>query len=194
MKKDFEKLKKDILTCKDCEKLFGFKPNPCFYGNYNSKIVQISQAPSRNVHITGIPFTDSSGKKLRKWYEIADNIFYNPNNFYITGIAHCYPGKDKKGGDIKPPIYCANKWLTKELNLVENEVYIIVGRMSANYFFPKKDFKELVFNNQKINNKLTFVLPHPSPQNIKWFKDNPEFFKKRLPEIKTKIHKILNLK
>ena len=42
-----------------------------------------------------------------------------------------------------------------------------------------------------INNKLAIVLPHPSPLNIKWFKDHPEFMEKRIFEIRNVINKVL---
>jgi len=49
----------------------------------------------------------------------------------------------------------------------------------------------LAFKNLEINNTLCFVLPHPSPQNIKWFKDHPDFEKERLPSIRKAIRKII---
>ena len=83
-----------------CKETFDFNPHPVLIGNEKSKIVQISQAPSKTVHETLKPFTDQSGKKLKyEWYQITDEIFYNPDNFYITALAHCYPGKDKNGND-----------------------------------------------------------------------------------------------
>lgn len=192
MKKEFSNLIKEIKSCRDCKELFGFTPNPVFSGNKNAKILQISQAPSKNVHKTNKCFNDASGKKLRgEWYKISDEDFYNDDNFYISGVGHCYPGKDKKGGDKKPPIHCADKWLNKEIKFVNPKIIVLIGRHSANYFFPKRDFSELIFNNQKINNKLTIVLPHPSPLNRKWFKDHPDFEKKRLPEIRKIVHKVL---
>lgn len=187
------KLHKEILACNDCKELFGFEPHPVVHGNQNSKIVQVSQAPSANVHKTGVPFDDVSGKRLRSWYNIIDEIFYDKNNFYITGIAHCFPGKDGKGGDRKPPIHCAKKWLHKELAAVDNKIYIFIGRESSKFIFPDKDFKELIFTNQILNGKPAFVLPHPSPLNMKWLKDNPDFEKKRLPYIRKKIHEVINL-
>jgi len=194
MSDSFYNLKKEILSCRDCKKLFGFDPNPNFFGAKNSKIIQISQAPSKNVHLTSKAFNDQSGKRLREWYQISDDIFYNTKNLYITGIAHCFPGKDKNGGDIKPPVYCANKWLKKEFSMVNNKIFIVIGREAAKYLFPKKDFNELIFNDQLINGKPAYVLPHPSPLNMKWFKDNPSFLKKRLLYIRKKIYIVLDIK
>jgi uracil-DNA glycosylase family 4 len=188
----FALLMKKIGSCRDCKELFGHEPRPIFRGHKNAKIFQISQAPSQNVHNTGKSFNDLSGKKLRgEWYNISDEDFYNPKNFYISGIAHCYPGKNKNGGDNKPPVYCADKWLRKEMDSVSNKIYVIIGRYAAKYIFPDRDFTELISHNQKQNGKLCIVMPHPSPLNIKWFKDHPEFESKRIPEIRKIVHKAL---
>ena len=49
----------------------------------------------------------------------------------------------------------------------------------------------MIFKNNSINGKLAIVLPHPSPLNIKWFKDHPEFMKKRIFEIRKIINEVL---
>ena len=193
MKNEFERLILEIKKCSICKEKFGFEPHPIILGNIHSKIVQISQAPSATVHKTLKPFTDQSGKKLiYEWYQISDDIFYYPNNFYIAGLAHCYPGKDKKGNDRIPPKVCYDKWIKKELGYINNKLYIIIGAKAAKTFFPNENFNELVFKNNYINNKLTIVLPHPSPLNIKWFKDHPEFMNKRIIEIREIIKDVLD--
>ncbi len=186
---------KDLNKCQECEKIFGFKPHPIFLGNENSKIVQISQAPSATVHKTLKPFTDKSGDKLKyQWYQITDDQFYNPDNFYIAALAHCYPGKDARGNDKQPPKICYDKWIKEELKLINNKLFILIGSKAAKKFFPNDDYNTLIFKDNYINNTLTLVLPHPSPLNIKWFKDNPNFLKERLPEIRKIINSILNQK
>lgn len=188
----FDKMKKDIENCSDCEKIFGFKPRPIFWGEYNSKIVQVSQAPSNNVNNSGKPFTDLSGKTLRNdLYNITDEEFYNKNNFYITALAHCYPGKDKNGNDRIPPKHCFDKFIKKELELINNRIYIFIGAKSAKMFFPNDPFEELVFKNNIYNNKVAIVLPHPSPLNKKWIKDHPLFLSKRIIEIRKIIKEVI---
>lgn len=190
----FENLIKEISACRLCEEKFGFEPHPIILGNVNSKIMQISQAPSKNVHQTLIPFHDASGRKLRnEWYKISDEIFYNPDNFFITAIAQCYPGKSAAGGDRLPPKSCGKKWLYREMELVDNKIYLLLGGKCASFFFPKKDFTSLIFQDNTINGKPAFVLPHPSPLNRKWLKEHPEFLEKRVHEIRGAIHEILEL-
>lgn len=188
----FENLKKEIENCRYCEAKFGFEPRPIFWGNENSKIVQISQAPSYNVHHSGKPFTDMSGNTLKhEWYKITDEEFYNTDNFFIGAIAHCYPGKDKNGNDKAPSKCCFNKWVSKELKLLNNEIYIVIGAKAAKIFFPNEKFEDLVFKNNYWNNKLTLVLPHPSPLNRRWVKSHPEFMNKRIIEIRNIINAVL---
>ena len=188
----FEDMKLGILSCKDCMQKFGFEPMPIVQGNASSKIMQISQAPSNKAHITRKPFNDSSGKRLiHQWYKITDDTFYKEDNFYITALSHCFPGKNPKGGDKLPPLSCAKKWLHREMELVGNKLYIIIGRKAANFLFPGDNYKDLIFKDNFINEKPAIVLPHPSPLNIKWFRDHAEFETERLPAIREKIRLVL---
>ena len=76
MKKEFNNLIENIKKCEICKDKFGFQPHPILLGNINSKIVQISQAPSATVHETLKPFTDQSGKKLKyEWYMIEQFLY-----------------------------------------------------------------------------------------------------------------------
>ena len=192
MEEEFNKLIKELKKCDICKNKFDFTPHPVVIGNTNSKIVQISQAPSRTVHESLKPFTDQSGKKLKyDWYQITDEEFYNPDNFYIAALSHCYPGKDKNGNDRMPHRICYEKWIKKELEYINNKIYILIGAKSAKVFFPNDNFNDLVFKDNYSNGKLTLVLPHPSPLNIKWFKDHPDFLNKRIYEVRTIIKEIL---
>lgn len=190
----FNELKQEILNCRRCREKFGFEPHPVVMGNANSRIIHISQAPSQNVYNTLKPWNDASGNRLRnEWYHISDEVFYNPDNFYFTSIAHCYPGKSSNGGDRLPPKICAKTWLVREIEAVNNKMFILVGSKAADFFFPNKDFTSLVFKDHVINGKSAYVLPHPSPLNIKWFKDNPDFLNVRVKEIETKVHEVLEM-
>lgn len=192
---DFEEFKKELLNCTYCRTL-GINPNPIVWGEISAKVVQISQAPSQNASESGRPFSkslyesDASGKKLIEWYGIPRETFYNPKIFYITGMAHCYPGKERSG-NARPPLVCAERWLRKELSYLNPRLFIIVGRHAASFLFPNENFTELVFRNLELNHKPTFVLPHPSPANKKWFKGNPEFEAKRMHDIRRTLHEAL---
>ena len=44
------------------------------------------------------------------------------------------------------------------------------------------------------NNKLTIVLPHPSPLNRKWLKDHPRFMTERIIEVRNIIKNVIKSK
>ena len=77
---------------------------------------------------------------------------------------------------------CFTKWIIKELELVNNKIYIIIGSKAASAFFPNESFEELVFKNNVWNGKIAIVLPHPSPLNRRWIKAHPDFLNKRIHE------------
>ena len=88
-----ETLLTDIRHCTFCEKLLPFGPRPVVQMSAHSKIIIIGQAPGRKVHESGVPWNDASGKTLRKWLNVDDSIFYDPECFGIMPIGFCYPCK-----------------------------------------------------------------------------------------------------
>lgn len=193
--KCLEQLISDLKKCRKCQEEFGYEPHPVQFGNPTAKIMHISQAPSKNVHLLGRPFADLSGKRLRnEWYQISEEQFYNPDYFYFTTMGHCFPGKGKGNYDRKPPKCCYELWTKKEIELMEAcQLYVIVGQEAANRIFPGQTLQELVFKDHQLNGKPCYVLPHPSPLNRKWFKDHPQFLEKRVKEIRKAIHEILKI-
>lgn len=187
--KKFISFKQEMET--ELKKRFGDLVCPR-WGNQCARIVSISQAPSLSVIKNRKPFSDKSGERLRKsWYKLSDRVFYNPNNFYFTAVGMYFPGKDIKGGDKKPSLGLARKWLYRELSYLSPKLYLVLGKVAADFFFPSRNFTNLVFSDQEINGIKAFVLPHPSPVNIKWFKDHPEFESFRLPLIREYIYSVL---
>lgn len=191
-------LQDEIRRCRYCKDtgLLPEEPNPLVWGEKEAKIVQISQAPSKSASKCGRPFSkdknipDGSGKRLIKWYQIPSEIFYDPKIFYITGLGHCYPGR-ATGGDKAPPYECARRWLNSELSYLDPDMFIVIGKRSASFLFPEKEYYELIFNDQKLFNKLAVVLPHPSTANNRWLSQHKEFEYERLPVIRKYINSIV---
>ncbi len=187
---ELEKLQAQLRACRHCEGML--EPRPVVHGNPGAPILQVSQAPGKKVHETRIPFNDASGRRLRQdWYLISDAQFYDPDLFYITSMGHCYPGKGKTG-DKKPPRCCFDMWTRREIELKPGtRMMLVIGREAASRLFPKREFTELVFQDQEYDGIPCYVLPHPSPLNVRWFRMHPEFETQRMPVIREKLHQVL---
>ena len=46
-----------------------------------------------------------------------------------------HPGKSKSGGDRLPPKCCSEKWLRQEIDIVDKQIYIIIGSYAAKKYF-----------------------------------------------------------
>ncbi len=165
-----------------------------FWGNQNATIVHIGQAPSKSGVKNQKPFSDKTGEKLRRWYGLTEEEFYDKDKFYLTALGLYFPGKQKGGGDKTPSMHFAKEWLTKEISFLNPKLFVILGRLAATFFFGNEKFEKLVFEDQRINGVKTLVIPHASPLNIKWFKDHPDFLTKRLPYVRDTIQDVSNSK
>ena len=182
-----------IKNCKVCEKHLPLGANPVMSAGSKSKIIIVGQAPGKIVHNTGIPWNDKSGDNLRSWLGIDKKIFYDTNLVALMPMGFCYPGTGKSG-DLPPRPECAPLWHSKLIKLMPDaKLILLVGQYSQNYYLrseAKNTLTETV-KNFKIYLPNYFPLPHPSPRNNIWQKKNEWFASEVLPELKSKIHKIL---
>ena len=183
----------NIRKCEVCKSHLPLGPRPVLAASIASKIIIIGQAPGTKVHLTGIPWDDPSGKQLRKWLDISDEIFYDEKKFAIIPMGFCYPGKGKSG-DLPPRSECAPLWHQQLLEKMPNvELIILIGMYAQKYYLKVKAKKTLTETVQNYHEYLPnyFVLPHPSPRNRFWLTKNPWFEKKVLPILKEKVSIIL---
>ena len=161
-----ERLQKEIRKCRIC-KIPDYS-YPLFQGDSKAKIMVISQSPSKKVLEYGQKWKDNfSGKTLRGWFNLPDEVFYNPDLIYLTSIGKCYPGKDKKNIDKFPDLICAEKWLKREIKLIKPKLIIIVGNVSFQWFFPSERFLKNVNGEiKKWQGINVYCLPHPSGANV----------------------------
>jgi uracil-DNA glycosylase len=167
-------------------------PNPIFFANPNAKILICGQAPGVKAHESGILWNDRSGMRLREWLDLSPEKFYNNPLVAIVPMGFCYPGK-AKSGDLPPRKECTELWFDKLLKqLPDVELMILVGTYAQDYFLEDKgkNMAETVKNYRKYL-PLYLPIPHPSPRNIKWFKDNPWFEAEVLPYAKKRVKELV---
>jgi uracil-DNA glycosylase len=186
-------LLKDIRQCAICSTYLPLGPHPVVTAHPDAKIVIIGQAPGTKVHASGIPWDDPSGKQLRKWLGVTDEVFYDETKFAIIPMGFCYPGKGKTG-DLPPRPECAPEWHGLLLEKLPNvELIILIGMYAQKYYLgkmAKKNLTETVANYKEYLPKY-LPLPHPSPRNRFWLTKNPWFDVEVLPELRERAIKLI---
>jgi len=188
-----EKLLKEIRECGVCRAHLPLGPRPIIAAHKESKIVIIGQAPGTKVHQTGVPWDDPSGRQLRKWLGISDEVFYDATKIALIPMGFCYPGKGKSG-DLPPRTECASLWHQQLWDKMPNaELIILIGIYAQKYYLKEKAQKTLTATVEKYKDYAPsyFPLPHPSPRNRFWLTKNPWFTENVVPELQQKVKTIL---
>ena len=187
-----DKLLNKIRQCQICSTYLPLAANPVVRASEKSKILIIGQAPGIKVHHSGIPWDDASGKNLRKWMDINEQQFYDPDIFAIVPMGFCYPGKGHSG-DLPPRPECAPEWHQKLFNKMPNiELTLLIGQYAQAYYL-KNHHSSLTETVKAFKTYLPsyFPLVHPSPRNGIWLRKNPWFEIEVLPVLKNEIGKVL---
>jgi uracil-DNA glycosylase len=113
--------------CTLCEDQLIDGIRPVFQVSHSAKILIAGQAPGSKVHLSGIPFDDKSGERLRQWMGIDKATFYNSDKIAILPMGFCYPGKGKSG-DLPPRIECAPQWRQQFLDQMPKiQLTLVIG-------------------------------------------------------------------
>ena len=186
-------LLKKIRACKECKAYLPLKPRPILSAHPSAKILIIGQAPGIRVHETGVPWNDPSGDRLREWFEIDRDTFYDDQKIAIVPMGFCYPGTGKSG-DLPPRKECAPLWHEKIFALMPNiKLTLLLGKYAQGYYLGDKVKDSLT---ETVKAWKTYwpkylPLPHPSPRNNIWLKKNPWFNKNLIPQLRKKVHQCL---
>lgn len=131
-------------------------------GSAEAKIVFIGEAPGKSEDIQGVPFVGAAGKFLN---EMLGQINLLREDIYITNIVKYRPPDNRD--PLPSEKDACREWLTAELNTIEPELIIFLGRHAMNNFFPELKISEahgkmLIKKFKDIDTKYFFPLYHPA--------------------------------
>ena len=175
------------------------EPRPVLQARASARLAIFGQAPGLKVHHAGKPFMDPSGVRLRNWMGIGEEDFYEPAKVAIIPMGFCFPGYDKKGGDLPPRRECAAAWRARALAELPNlELVLLVGQYAQAWHLgadKRRTVTETVaaWRDYLAKDSLPRLLPlpHPSWRNNAWISKNLWFEMELLPELKRLVQSIL---
>jgi len=188
----FSSLLTRVRACTICEENLPQGPRPVLQIHPNARILIAGQAPGRKVHESGVPFDDASGNRLREWLGVTHDVFYDPEKIAILPMGFCFPGSGKSG-DLPPRRECAGAWREQLLaQLCDVEVTVVLGQYAQAYHFGEaaSSVTNLVKSWRSYWPEM-IPLPHPSPRNNGWLRQNPWFEAEVLPALQIRVSEVL---
>ena len=169
------------------------EPRPVLIPSPSAKILIASQAPGTKVHLSGIPFTDASGDRLRDWLGVDRAAFYDRACFAVLPMAFCFPGYDASGADLPPPALCAATWRARALAAMPAvRLTLLIGGYAQRWHLggPARPVADTV-RDWRAAGPAVLPLPHPSWRTTGWRKRNPWFEAELVPELRARVARLL---
>ncbi|MBA3896984.1 MAG: uracil-DNA glycosylase family protein [Sphingomonadaceae bacterium] len=187
----FDTLLADVRACTACSDVLPLGPRPVIQLSPTARILIASQAPGTKVHLSGIPFSDSSGDRLRDWMGLSKDEFYDASTIAIVPMGFCYPGRSPAGGDAPPRPECAPLWRSRLLGQMPAlRLTLLVGAYAQVHVLGPGRMAERVMAFRDYLPRY-FPLPHPSWRSRHWATKNPWFETEVPPALRLAVQEAL---
>ena len=186
-------LLRDVRACELCAADLPLGPRPILQCHGSARILIAGQAPGRKVHESGVPFQDPSGDRLRAWLGITPAVFYDDRKIAILPMGFCFPGTGTSG-DLPPRPECAPAWRLKLLgHLKQLKLTLVIGQYAQQHHMPDAGSTVTeVVQSWREHWPNTVPLPHPSPRNNRWLRQNQWFELELLPALQARVAAVLS--
>lgn len=163
------RITEQLSKCNACEMRQQIQNTVVPYGNRDSDILIIGEAPGEEEDSSGVPFVGRAGQILEQWKE---RLGLGDNACMIANVVCCRPVAQGKYGvkNRKPTpteiAFCSNMWLDKFVRAFMPKLIICLGDVAANWVVGAKikvtkDFGRFV--NERFGYPIiTWVIPHPA--------------------------------
>jgi uracil-DNA glycosylase len=177
--------------CTLCAPILPLGPRPIFQVSSAARVLIVSQAPGTKAHLSGIPWHDSSGDRLRGWLGVGREVFYESGHIAIVPSGFCYPGRLPKGGDAPPRPECAPLWHHRLIPPMRQvRLTLLIGSYAIRAALGRQAAAALGETVQNFAAQLQegrFPLPHPSWRTRSWAARRPWFEAEVLPALRQAV-------
>ncbi len=201
-----QRLADEIRACRICRDqplgaALPHEPRPIFRISATARLCIASQAPGIRAHLSGKPFSDPSGVRLRAWMGVTEEEFYDSAKVAIAPMGFCFPGHDAKRGDLPPRKECALAWRAKLFTTLPHfELILVIGTHAQRYHIGNNALRPDMTTTIRewwrgpalSSGSRIVLLPHPSWRNNGWLRRNPWFESELAPAMRRLIRETLS--
>jgi uracil-DNA glycosylase len=144
------KLNSEMSQCSKCILRSGCQRVVFGSGIPQAQIMFIGEAPGKKEDKLGVPFVGAAGKFLD---EMLSEIKLKREDIYIANVCKCRPPNNRD--PLPEEISACWPWLEKQINIIDPQIIVTLGRHSLNRFFP--DFKISAAHGKILHKKFRSV-------------------------------------
>jgi uracil-DNA glycosylase len=145
---------KDAVTNLTESPLYEYRVSNKYYpvigqGSHNARIMFIGEAPGKNEAEQGRPFCGASGRLLD---QLLDSITLKREDVYVTNIVKDRPPENRDPSKEEIALY--SPFLDQQIDVIQPEVIVTLGRFSMEFILIKFDAPEKTQKISQLHGKL----------------------------------------
>ncbi len=176
-------------ACTLCAPVLPLGPRPILQVGPGARLLITSQAPGTKAHLSGVPFDDASGVRLRDWLGLDEARFWDTSLVAILPTGLCYPGRLPRGGDAPPRPECAPLWHPRLIGAMPGiRLTLLVGSYAIRHALGRQaGLEPTVRDWAGLLMRGLFPLPHPSWRTRAWAAQRPWFEAEVIPALRAAV-------
>jgi uracil-DNA glycosylase family 4 len=150
-------ISRQVSVCKNCDLHLSRKNAVPGEGPADAKILFIGEGPGFNENELGRPFVGQAGKFLD---ELLSHAGLNRTEVFITNVVKCRPPGNRD--PLPEELYACNSYLDRQIELINPDVIVTLGRFSMAKFIPNARISEIHGKASRLQDRLIVAMYHPA--------------------------------
>ena len=126
-------------------------------GDPTSPYLFVGEAPGFNEDAQGLPFVGNAGNVLNR---LIEGIGLQREEVFVTNIVKCRPPDNR---DPEPAeIEACSGHLRRQIELMDPEAIITLGRFSMNHFIPGERISRIHGSSHEVDGRIIIAMYHPA--------------------------------
>ena len=147
----------EIIACRDCELAkYRTKVVPG-EGAEDADLLFIGEAPGWHEDQQGRPFVGPAGQFLD---QLLASIDLRREEVYIANVIKCRPPQNRDPLPVEIQSCC--KWLDRQIEIIQPQMIITLGRYSLARFFPNQSIGKIHGKPRKSGGVIYYPMYHPA--------------------------------
>jgi len=147
----------EIAACQDCELAkYRTKVVPG-EGAEDAALLFIGEAPGWHEDQQGRPFVGPAGQFLD---QLLASIGLKRAEVYIANVIKCRPPQNRDPLPLE--IQTCHKWLDRQIELIQPQMIITLGRYSLARYFPNESIGKIHGKPRKLEGVIYYPMYHPA--------------------------------